>query len=101
MERGNRIDVRLLLLVLGNKSFSDMGLIKLSLLPYCRIASSKVLKKGSQKTKLSYGEQCCRIHDLAIQSYWNWKTRFFEHPAWEMHRRLENLPIRLQDTEPL
>lgn len=41
----------------------------------------------------------CGFHDSISQSYW--KTRFFERPAWEMHKKPENLPIRLQGTEPL
>ena len=39
------------------------------------------------------------FHDSISQSCW--KMRFFTHPALEMHRRPENLPIRLQGTEPL
>ena len=41
----------------------------------------------------------CGFHDSISQSCW--KMRFFARPAWGMHKKPENLPIRLQGTEPL
>ena len=41
----------------------------------------------------------CGFHDSISQSCWKMKS--FAQPAWGMYRRPENLPIRLQGTEPL
>ena len=55
--------------------------------------------KNFHSERFQSREYVCGFHDSISQSCWKMKS--FARPVWGMHRRPENLPTPLQDTEPL